>query len=250
MSLPASPENLINRAVKGLFIPSRPTLSRKAAQALGLREDLWEVPLDYLPITQPFSPDVVLTRDGGTQIEVVIETKLSASAQATSRVEVERFSKRDGVPDASEVHAVVAAGYGVSGGKLNAAGIRPEGIWQIDGYFGWKWWEKQFPEYTVAPDMKFIYLHSKAGQTAASRYTGAPSAKHWEAVSLVDLVVDLNRELRRLQEDDLCPGDSSVFTQDEKDAIAVLTFLVYTHLDVEHVSPYAWVESTLNLTAT
>ncbi|MDX2401481.1 hypothetical protein [Microbacterium algeriense] len=225
-------------------------LSRTAAQAMGLREDLWEVPLDYLPITQPFSPDVVLIREGGTQIEIVIETKLSASAQATSRVEVERFSKRDGAPDASEVHAVVATGYGVSGGKRNAAGGKPEGIWQIDGYFGWKWWEKQFPEYTVAPDMKFIYLHSKAGQTATSMYKGAPSAKHWDAVSLEDLVIDLNRELRREQEGDLVLDKSDAFTQDEKDAIAVLTFLVYTHLAVDHVSPHAWVESTLNLTTT
>ena len=131
-----------------------------------------------------------------------------------------------------------------------ARSAKPEGIWQIDGYFGWKWWEKQFPEYTVAPDMKFVYLHSKDGQTAASTYEGAPSAKHWDSVSLVDLVIDLNREFRCVQEDDLVPDKSSLFTQDEKDAIAVLTFLASTHLGVEHASPHAWVESTLNLTTT
>lgn len=244
MALAVSPENLVNRALKGLFVPSRPQLSRHAARLLGLPPRLGEKALDYVPI-DGFSPDVVLREDDGSEIHVVIETKLFAPAQATALTTVQGAPRRDGDERAAAVHdAVDDPSYAVEGGKVNALGVKPQAVWQIDAYYGWKWWGRDFPELHLAPDAQFIYL-SLDGGTAAAKYKGAASAAHWRAVSLVDLVLGLNRELRRRRDEGLVPDGSGVFTQDEREAIAVLTFLVYTHVGGDHVSAFSWVEDRL-----
>lgn len=244
MAMAVSSENLINRSLAGLFLPFRPTLSRHAARLLGVPTEIGEKVLDYLPI-DGFSPDVVLLEQDGSEIRVVIETKLFAAAQATALVTVQSAPAREGDERAKAVHDAVAdPSYGVQGGKVNARGVKPEGVWQIDAYYGWKWWAKDFPQLSLAPDAQFIYLSLDGGE-ASAKYDGAASADHWRATSLVDLVVGLNRELRREREHGFAPGESGAFTQDEKDAIVVLTFLVYTHLGGEHVRALDWVEAEL-----
>lgn len=244
MAMAVSHENLVNRSLRGLFLPFRPKLTRHAAQLLGVPQHIGEKVLDYLPI-DGFSPDVVLLEEGGSEIQVVIETKLFAAAQATALITVQKAPTREGDERAKAVHDAVAdPSYGVEGGKVNAQGVKPEAVWQIDAYYGWKWWDRDFPQLSLASDAQFIYLSLDGGE-AAGKYDGAASAKHWRAGSLVDLVVGLNRELRREREDGFVPDESGVFTQDEKDAIAVLTFLVYTHLGGEHVSALEWVEKKL-----
>jgi hypothetical protein len=244
MAMAVSSENLINRSLAGLFLPFRPTLSRHAAHLLGIPPHIGGKALDYLPI-DGFGPDVVLLEQDSSEIQVVIETKLFAAAQATALLTVQNAPRREGDERARAVHDAVAdSSYGVRGGKINARGVKPDGVWQIDAYFGWKWWDKDYPQLGLAPDAQFIYL-SLDGAEASAKYDGAASAEHWRAISLVDLVMGLNRALRREQDEDFVPNGPVSFTQDEKDAIAVLTFLVYTHLGGEHVSPLDWVETAL-----
>lgn len=242
MVMAVSHENLINRSLAGLFLPFRPKLTRCAAQLLGFPQRIGAKVLDNVSFNG-FGPDVVLLEEGTSEILVVIETKLHAAAQATTLVTVQNTPPRLGDERATAVHdAVKDPAYRVVGGKANAQGIKPEGVWQIDAYYGWKWWDNDFPQLSLASDAQFIYLTLEGGE-AAGKYRGAASAAHWCAMSLVALVFGLNRELRREQEDGFVPDESGVFTQDEKDAIAVLTFLVYTHEGGECASPRDWVDA-------
>lgn len=242
MGMAVSHENLINRALSGLFLPFRPKLTRCASQLFGLPRHVSERVLDNLTING-FGPDIVLLEEDTTEILVVIETKLYAAAQATTLATVQNTPPRRGDERAIAVQDAVAdPAYGVVGGKANAEGVKPEGVWQIDAYHGWKWWDKEFPQLSLDSDAQFIYLSLQGGE-AAGKYRGAASAEHWRAVSLVALVLGLNQELRREQEDGFVADESGIFTQDEKDAVAVLTFLVYTHEGGEYASPLDWVEA-------
>ena len=240
MVMAVSHENLINRALSGLFLPFRPKLARCSSQLLGLPRHISERVLDSLSING-FAPDIVLLEEGTSKILVVIETKLHAAAQATALATVLNTPPRQGDERVTAVHAAVAdPAYGVVGGKANVQGVKPAGVWQIDAYYGWKWWVKDFPQLSLSHGAQFIYLSLK-GDEAAGKYRDAASAEHWRAVSLVALVLGLNQELRREQEGGFVADGSDRFTQDEKDAIAVLTFLVYTHEGGEYASPLDWI---------
>lgn len=231
-------EDLFTRALAGLFLPERPSLSVAAQHELenllhrhrldpGARpQPKWslktQTPLvNYRP-GRRLSPDLLLFEDGNPEIRAVFEVKLGANPQVPSLTSCRALPPAPG-DVADRIRAAYAQGPAAQTGRT-----REDGAWQIDAYRGWAWWADQTifgQPMALADDAVFILL-SRDGEDPGKMFKhDAVSADEWIPVSFRKLVAALFDAQRDVLYGLDSPFDLSLV---ETDAIAALTFLAFT----------------------
>lgn len=270
-------ENLLTRAVGGLFLPDRPRLAAAASRLLNLRR-----PVNDHSRPRGFGPDLALFENSDPTIRCMVELKKPATPGQWTAVETV-----DAVPLSINALPEPPDPEG-DGFTLAGTPARP----QLDAYVEYEWWH-QLVEYgqPVRVDTSTQYvLLTYGGVTAEQLFDHPVRTGHlWEPVDMRWFVARLYREAeerrplsalsgtkgknstdedeqledamlldiasqldallvqRGLRPDPVHLADVA-FTEDEYDAVAALTYLTFAaDSETEAATPREWVAEQYRL---